>query len=69
MASSSAEARCALFHEGGDAFGVVRGVSQLALIVALDIELLLERAPTGAVDGILRAREAASGRLRKLLAS
>src|SRR6185312_5401676 len=40
----------ALFAEGGDAFTVIGGASQLALVVALVIELLIEGRSPAAPD-------------------
>src|SRR5256714_2146649 len=59
MALASREARRALFREGGDPFGVIHAVAELALVVALDIQLLRQRASQSLVDRLLGSREPA----------
>src|SRR5262245_60621087 len=58
--SSAREVRSPLPDERGGAFGVVGGIPELTLEIPLDIELLRERARTGAVDCVLRACKSAS---------
>src|SRR5918992_3843961 len=57
--SLAAEARVTLLGECGNALGIVLRPAELALKIALRIELLLERASPGFVDRLLRACEAA----------
>src|ERR1700724_3501546 len=57
--SASSEARCALFGEGCDPFGVIHAVAELALVVALDIQLLRQRATQPLVDRLLGSRQPA----------
>src|SRR5215469_14542931 len=64
--SAAREARRALLAEGGDPLGVVRTAPQLALIVALDVQLLRQRAVPGFVDRLLGAGQPAGGRRSKL---
>src|ERR1700751_3193948 len=65
-ASAAREARRALLAEGRDPFRVVGAAAELALIVALDVELLAQRAIGAWVDGLLGAREPAGRRRRQL---
>ena len=60
--SAAAEARRPLGGERRDALSVVGGAPELALVIALDVELLGECAPKALVDGLLGARDAARGR-------
>src|SRR5262249_2534254 len=64
--SATAEARCALLGEGGDPFGIVGAAAELALVVTLDVELLLQGAAETFVDRLLGACEAPCGRRGKL---
>src|SRR4029077_12375742 len=59
--SVTAETRRALGGKGGDALGVVLRAAELALVVALDVELCGERAPQAFVDGLLGTRQTAGG--------
>src|SRR6267142_3015781 len=60
--SVSAEARRALLGEGCHPFRVVRAVAELALVVALDIQLLRQRTAQPLVNGLLGSRESAGRR-------
>src|SRR5579863_10533657 len=64
--SATGEARRPLGAEGGDAFGVIRAATELPLIVALDVELLLECAAEALVDGLLGAGQAPGRCARKM---
>src|SRR3977135_675851 len=64
--SVSAEARRALRGEGCPPFRVVRAVAELALVVALDIQLLRQRTAQPLVNGLLGSREPAGRRGGKL---
>ena len=61
-ALAAGELRRALLGERGDAFGIVLRAAQLALEIALLVELLLERTAPGFVDRLLGARETARRR-------
>src|SRR5579862_3219191 len=56
--SATRESRRPLGTEGGDAFGIIRAPTELDLIVALHVELLLECATEALVDGLLGAGQA-----------
>jgi hypothetical protein len=47
LPSSADELRRALFEEGGHAFAIVLGESEAAHLIALEVELLIERALAG----------------------
>src|ERR1700761_7488047 len=55
--SAACELRWSLLHEGCDALGVIGCVSQLALVVALDVELLIEASGQALVHCLLGACE------------
>src|SRR6266853_1183497 len=57
--SATREARRALLGEGRDPFGVIHAVTELALVVALDIQLLRQRATQPLVNRLLGARQSA----------
>src|SRR5256884_5524632 len=57
--SAPGEARRALFGERRDPFRIVGAVPELALVVALHVQLLRERAAPALVDGLPGAREGA----------
>src|SRR5581483_475055 len=57
--SAASEARHALFHERRHTFGVIGGVAELLLVIALDIELLRERMAPAFEHGLPRPREPA----------
>jgi len=56
-----------LFEESGDAFAIVVAIAQIALRVALEIELLLERVPGGRVERALDCGKAPRRRLGETL--
>src|SRR6266404_2287758 len=57
--SATREARRALLGEGCDPFRVIHAVTELALVVALDIQLLRQRAAQTLVDRLLGVRQSA----------
>src|SRR6266481_2634884 len=57
--SATREVRRALLGEGRDPFGVIHAVTELALVVALDIQLLRQRAAQTLVDRLLGVRQSA----------
>src|ERR1700679_4244444 len=65
-ASAPRKARRPLLDEGSHALGVVGGFSQLPLGIALDVELLGERALPAAANGGLGPGQSAGGCLRQL---
>src|SRR3569833_257662 len=65
-ASAAGEARRPLGEERGDAFAIVVAVAELALDVALEVELGFERVVDAGVQRALDGGEAARGRLREL---
>src|SRR6185437_5437506 len=64
--SSAVEPRRPLLHERRHALGVIGGVPELLLIIALDIELLLERAARALEHGLFGPRQAAGRGGRQL---
>src|SRR5258708_39034218 len=57
----ASESRGALFREGRNALFVVRGATQLALVVSLDIDLLSERAAPAFIERLLGKGDSARG--------
>src|SRR6202047_5008424 len=57
--SAASEARRALLGEGRDPFGVIDAVAELALVVALDVQLLRQRTSQPLVNRLLGSREPA----------
>src|SRR5581483_7525297 len=64
----SGEFRRPLFHEGAHALGIVGRRPRLALQVALEVELLIERIGLGGIERALDQRQAVGGRAGELRA-
>src|SRR5258705_489020 len=67
ISSSSSEIRRALFDEGAHAFAIIVACPEFALVVALEVQLLLQSVLPGGAERLLGSRKPARRRRGELL--